>query len=85
MNGYDFVINAIQFSNYEGLDYGCTYIVYIKYKYEWEDDYTLSYEVMSYDLEHVTWFNDWWEGQDNIIVVGIINIDDLSPTMMYLF
>ena len=46
----------------------------IKYKYNFEKDYIVSFEKIIADEEtgEIMWENDWWEGQDDILVLGLI-------------
>lgn len=59
-----------------------TYIVGLKYKYDWEKEYDESNEIIYYDGSNdcYVWLNDWNEGQTDCWVTGIIDIDrvDLS-------
>lgn len=63
---------------FEIIGYG-TYIVRLKYKYDYETEYTISNEVLdfSYDMGYI-WLNDWYEGQHTVEVVAFINIDDID-------
>lgn len=55
------------------------YIVRIKYKYSFEpdDDYIISNEFLFWDCEcgGYVWFNDWYEGQQNVEVLHYISLD----------
>lgn len=57
------------------------YIVRIKYKYTWEteDEYTIENEIYFWDGEtgDYMWFNDWYEGQQNVEVLEYISLDDV--------
>lgn len=48
-------------------------------KKEFEDTYQIA-DIMQ---DGACWFNDWWEGQQNIIVKGFLFIDELPPTMFH--
>ena len=51
-------------------------------KYSFEKEYNFEIECMGHgygpDDELLIWFNDWNEGQDDIIFVGFIDLDKLE-------
>lgn len=56
-------------------------LVRLRYKYSWEDHYTYSNEVLVLDFEQTDnyiWLNDWDEGQEDVIVLGYIAIDEIK-------
>lgn len=55
------------------------YIVRIRYKYSWENSYTISNEIYYFDgcAGCWCWFNDWYEGQDIVEVVGYVADEDI--------
>lgn len=66
------------FAELEKLDYMKDWIVRLQYKYEWEDEYTISNEVLEvYDGEY-WWLKDWNEGQTDVTVLGYIDLDDVA-------
>ena len=80
MDGYDKVIEQIK----QHYHISCgNYLVHIMYKYNHETEYTNEYQYMEYSDDYVCWFNDWWEGQQDIICLGILNLDELPPTMFH--
>lgn len=56
------------------------YIVCLKYKYDWEKEYTIENEYLQYDGNHDdwVWLHDWNEGQTDVEVLGYIDIDELE-------
>ena len=56
------------------------YICAIEYKYEWEDVYKSTIEFFSWDGANITWFNDWWEGQEDVYVCELYSVSDLLCT-----
>ena len=61
-------------------------IVYMRYKYSWEDSWTYSNEVLIVDLDVegcYVWLNDWYEGQKNVEVLGCISISDIKVPEMF--
>ena len=56
------------------------YIVLLKYKYDWEKEYTVENEYLEYDGNHDewVWLNDWNEGQTDVEVLGYIDIDEVE-------
>lgn len=55
------------------------YIVRLRYRYSWENSYTISNEIYYFDGDACCWcwFNDWYEGQDIVEVVGYIADEDI--------
>ncbi len=56
-------------------------IVYLKYKYSNERDWTYSKEILLLDSTvpyFYVWENDWYEGQQNIEVLGCIAVSDVE-------
>lgn len=65
--------------------YGCCldFIVRIKLKYEYEDKYREYNELLyndGYDWSNpsLVWQNDWWEGEQEVELLGCIPIDELE-------
>jgi hypothetical protein len=56
--------------------YVVDYIVEVWYKYDFEHEYTKSYELISYSFDDtVEWENDWFEGQQDIIYKRVVELD----------
>lgn len=56
-------------------------LVYMRYKYSWETNWTYSKEILLADMdapEYYAWLNDWFEGQENIEILGCIPIDEID-------
>lgn len=55
------------------------YIVKLRYKYSWEDDWNYSNEILecTFDLNYI-WNNDWNEGYDDVEVLGYIAVADVE-------
>ena len=53
-----------------------TFAVSLSYSYEYHKKETLSVEVFEIDPcnQTITWFNDWWEGQRYVNLIGFINV-----------
>lgn len=53
-------------------------IVQLEYKYEFEDIYHISNEILSpiNDCTDWEWLNDWYEGYDDVRVIGWIPVSD---------
>lgn len=76
LDGYD-IIRELP------IEMGATYLAKILYKYDFEDDWSCSYEVFSMDEnEDVTWMNDWYEGQQHIKIEGLVIIDDIPDSCL---
>jgi hypothetical protein len=56
----------------ENDDWGC-FLVYLRYKYDFEEEWDYFVECASYDCctETVFWLNDWYEGQQNVEYLAI--------------
>ena len=58
-----------------------TQIVYLRYKYSWEDTWTYSNEILNVDMSVdgiYIWANDWNEGHENVEVLGCIAVSDVE-------
>lgn len=55
------------------------YVVRLRYKYDWEKNYTTSNEYLQYDSrDEWVWLNDWNEGQTDVEVLGYIALDEVE-------
>lgn len=54
------------------------YIVEVHYKYSFEDVWTVSNEILTISVDGIEWLNDWYEGQEDIEVLGIISVDAIE-------
>lgn len=70
-----------EFKKYlESLEYIDTQIVYLKYKYSWEENWTYSNEILEVDMNvdgYYVWASDWNEGQEDIEILGCIALYDI--------
>ena len=53
-----------------------------KEKYDFEHSYRTSIEVVTISPDGFIWFNDWNEGEKNVIVQSYISIDDLYNILL---
>lgn len=56
-------------------------LVYIKYKYSWETEWTYSNEILEADGSvdgYYIWLTDWDEGQEDVEILGCIAISDIE-------
>ena len=56
-------------------------IVYLRYKYDWEHEWTYSNEILEVDFDadgYYCWFNDWNEGQQDVEILGCIAVSDIN-------
>lgn len=57
-------------------------IVCIQLKYSWEDKYRHITELYLYDPQEFLpyseygWLNDWWEGEEDVKILGCIDVSD---------
>lgn len=80
IDGYTRVIQQIESKH--TLDTS-TYLVHIMYKYSHERVFRNEYEIFEYTPDGVIWLNDWWEGEQDIIVKGYINLEEIPPTLLH--
>ena len=53
-------------------------IVWLKYKYDYEERYDYSCQVLLYEAANgYSWLNDWYEMQDNVVILGYIDVDQI--------
>lgn len=55
-------------------------VVRLCYKYDYEDIFTVSNELLLFDINYPNyycWENDWNEGQQTVFVIGSIDIDNI--------
>ena len=59
-----------------------TYIVTLKYKYDFEEKYTIENHILEYDsiADSYVWLNDWNEGQTDVEVLGYMLLGDVDTT-----
>ena len=53
------------------------YLVRIKYKYDWEEEYEAHNEILEAYNGKFVWLNDWNEGQTDVEVLGFVAIEDI--------
>ena len=56
-------------------------LVYLKYKYSHEEEWTFSNEILEVDMSvdgYYVWSNDWDEGQQDVEILGCIAISDID-------
>ena len=59
------------------------YIVTLKYKYDFEDEYTIRNEILEVDNYGYIWENDWNEGQTDVEVLGYIPVSEVNTAKGY--
>lgn len=52
------------------------FVVYIKYKYDYEKDYTYSAEPCIMCRDGIMWLNDWWKVQQDVEYISVMVIGD---------
>ena len=58
-----------------------TQIVYLRYKYTWENAWTYSNEILNVDMSvdgFYIWSSDWNEGQEDVEVLGCIAVSNVE-------
>lgn len=68
-----------ELDNYKIID---AFIVTLKYKYDFEENYTIENHILEYDSldDSYVWLNDWYEGQTDVEVLGYIPLSDVDTT-----
>lgn len=61
-----------------------TYIVTLKYKYDFEKYYTIENQILEYDsmADNYVWLDDWYEGQTDVEVLGYRLLSDIDNTKL---
>lgn len=54
------------------------YLVRLKFKYDWEDEYEEHNEFLETCNGDYMWLNDWCEGQTDVEVIGYIAVPDIE-------
>ena len=55
------------------------FLVTIKYWYDVEKKPTINTEILEYDgYRGFEWVNDWWEGQQNVELLGFMPVSELK-------
>lgn len=59
--------------------HGSEFIVKLTYRYTGEKVFTESNEIVWFDSkDNMVWLNDWWEGQQEIFVLGYVPVRDIE-------
>ena len=58
-----------------------SYIVHLKYRYEYELNFTESVEVLENENGNFIWLNDWDEGQTDVYVVNAVPLAEVFEYM----
>ena len=60
------------------------FIVTLKYKYDFEENYTIENQILDYNSidDSYVWLNDWYEGQTDIEVLGYMILGDVDTTKL---
>lgn len=78
-DGYDIAREQIEkfvaFSDWD------TFIVALRYKYDFETEYTDDRVILEVKDDCFCWDYDWCEGQTDVIVDGIISVRDVPITI----
>lgn len=61
-----------------------TFIVTLKYRYDFEEYYTIENHILEYDSldDSYVWLNDWYEGQTDVEVLGYMLLGDVDTTKL---
>lgn len=55
------------------------FVFNVEYRHHSGESYMGSYEPCSYDenSEKVDWYNDWWEGEQDVVFVRVVSLYDI--------
>lgn len=82
-------LNRLIHIDSEKYGYGADYIIRLRYRYHGEHKWTEDNELLlfrSFDNdedERYEWQHDWWEGQEELVLLGIIRVEDVKVPQMY--
>ena len=63
--------------------HGSEFIVKIMYRYTGEKIYIEENQIVWFDSKnHMVWLDDWWEGQQDIIILGYVPVEDIEVEVM---
>ena len=63
--------------------HGSEFIIKIAYRYIGEKGYIEENQIVWFDSEdHMLWLDDWWEGQQDIMVLGYVPVEDIELGVM---
>lgn len=84
MNGYDKIFNEINEKLIKPSNYVGDILCKIKYKYDFDNDYSIEIVRLTYDDYDDTWIwnSDWCEGQDDCILVWAAYISDIDNVVV---
>lgn len=69
-------ISERMMDHYEG-----AWIIYLRYKYDYEKEWTYSFECAGPDcmgIYGISWLNDWWEGQDDVEYIAMTEMTEVE-------
>lgn len=58
-------------------------LVLLKYKFDYEDEYTYEWELLLFEHERFMWENDWCEGQTDVEVLQCGYVSDIKRIEFY--
>lgn len=71
-----------EFNDYlKTLPYIEAQVVYMRYKYSWQNEWEYSNELLNVDMNvsgYYVWDNDWHEGQEDVEILGCIALSDIK-------
>lgn len=63
--------------------HGTEFIAKLAYCYPGEKRYIEENQIMWFDSDgRMVWLDDWWEGQQNIMILGYVPLDDIELGVM---
>lgn len=54
------------------------YIVYIRLKHDFEEEYRYTNELYIPEYFDYVWLHDWWEGEDDVTILGFTAVADVD-------
>ena len=86
---FEKTLNELIHIDSEKYGYGADYIIHLRYRYrgerKWsEDNELLLFRSFDHDEdERYEWQNDWWEGQEEIELLGFIRIENVEVPNLF--
>lgn len=73
INGYEKIVRQLP------KDLHGQYIVRISQRYKWESNFEFFNEYVNFTPEGlIEWEYDWWEGQEEVHLIGYVRIEDVG-------
>lgn len=60
-------------------------VIQLRYKRAQDKEWTYSNEFLQYNgnRDEFVWLNDWWEGEECVEYLGVLELDDIPDSMFW--